>query len=622
MTLVALLNLRSRLRIFSISRALGISKGCIVGNLLISTLMLGLPAVLVGGGIAWVVGMNQAASTLGPLVYIVDGFDVVTELDAMWFVILTGIIAGYMMLATLVGAMFILGRPVLELLQGNIMPKSKGRKNNGMSIDSNTTGATLVDISKMRFSLPEGGLIKTSKTARENSWLLIRRHIIRTPAKSILGVAVALFFILALGWLQEAVVRARVEIDRLYDTTVVYADIRPEVAVGGVIERGAIHHLSPGHIVGGYITSWTVRNISELSFVGDLYTETGHTRSFIIAGDSNDGVPDDWADIIGFNYGISTVHPANIAVLDLIYAFNDFDTMMTEHTRGFDDRFEGDLAIQFADGFTVESFTTRDDLYDVDFSDIVIPVIVYEGLLEKRGISMGETAVVVFTRGTSFITSPDSIRVQVIGTHNANIHRENLEESIMIPLGYKEHILGQMGAYIMTRFEIDTAYNREIVAIREQLEQMVIGTLARPGGFIPLSLMLLDEEMRNVVIALEQTLLLLELLYPVAVAFAVSIGAGLSMLLVMQAIKNAAVMRVLGATKKRTRVVLCTEQITVVLLGAVAGFLLLVIAGWGFGIVALIGLIMFYLLGAIIGAVAGAVLVTNKAPLDLLQVRE
>ena len=53
-------------------------------------------------------------------------------------------------------------------------------------------------------------------------WL---HHVLRSRLKSFLTLAVALGFMLASGWIRQTMERSRTEVDRLYDTTVVAADI-------------------------------------------------------------------------------------------------------------------------------------------------------------------------------------------------------------------------------------------------------------------------------------------------------------------------------------------------------------------------------------------------------------
>ena len=50
-------------------------------------------------------------------------------------------------------------------------------------------------------------------------------HVLRSRLKSFLTLAIALGFMLASGWIRQTMERSRLEVDRLYDTTVVEADI-------------------------------------------------------------------------------------------------------------------------------------------------------------------------------------------------------------------------------------------------------------------------------------------------------------------------------------------------------------------------------------------------------------
>jgi ABC-type antimicrobial peptide transport system permease subunit len=121
---------------------------------------------------------------------------------------------------------------------------------------------------------------------------------------------------------------------------------------------------------------------------------------------------------------------------------------------------------------------------------------------------------------------------------------------------------------------------------------------------------------------MEQNLSLLKLLYPVAIVLSAIIGLGLSLLLMLQNAKVAAIMRVLGTSKKKSRTTLCAEQTVVCLLGLAIGLVVLAILGWGFGFASSLFLAWIYLAGTSIGTVVGTTIVTNRPPLELLQVKE
>jgi ABC-type antimicrobial peptide transport system permease subunit len=141
------------------------------------------------------------------------------------------------------------------------------------------------------------------------------------------------------------------------------------------------------------------------------------------------------------------------------------------------------------------------------------------------------------------------------------------------------------------------------------------------GAFMSLEPILRDEELRVVAGQMEQNLALMQLLYPVVIAVSVVIGAGLAVLLMLQNARIAAILRVLGFGKVRTRGMLCSEHVIVAVFGVIVGFVVMPLIG-----ISLVGemplLACLYVLGAFIGAISGAVIITSRAPLQLLQVKE
>ncbi|MDR0904191.1 MAG: hypothetical protein LBM59_06125, partial [Ruminococcus sp.] len=118
---------------------------------------------------------------------------------------------------------------------------------------------------------------------------------------------------------------------------------------------------------------------------------------------------------------------------------------------------------------------------------------------------------------------------------------------------------------------------------------------------------------------------LLIALFPIAVVAAVLIGAAVPILIIIQSSKEAAIMRVLGTTKKRTIAILSLEQIILCILGlAVAAGVLLI---YNVGLFAQSGLTLavcasIYLVASIAAALISAAVTTNKKPMELLQVKE
>jgi len=118
---------------------------------------------------------------------------------------------------------------------------------------------------------------------------------------------------------------------------------------------------------------------------------------------------------------------------------------------------------------------------------------------------------------------------------------------------------------------------------------------------------------------------LLATLFPIAVTAAVLIGATAPLLIIIQSAKEAAIMRILGTTKKRTRCILAFEQIILCAVGlaCAAGGLVVYNAGLfaeSTPLLAVCGVL--YLLGGAAAALGAAVSVTSRKVLELLQVKE
>jgi ABC-type antimicrobial peptide transport system permease subunit len=110
---------------------------------------------------------------------------------------------------------------------------------------------------------------------------------------------------------------------------------------------------------------------------------------------------------------------------------------------------------------------------------------------------------------------------------------------------------------------------------------------------------------------------LLTALFPIAVAAAVLIGAAVPILIIIQSSKEAAIMRVLGTTKKRTVAILALEQIILCILGiGIAGSVLFIYSR------TIIMGVLIYLIANIIASIIAAAVTTNKKALELLQVKE
>jgi ABC-type lipoprotein release transport system permease subunit len=122
---------------------------------------------------------------------------------------------------------------------------------------------------------------------------------------------------------------------------------------------------------------------------------------------------------------------------------------------------------------------------------------------------------------------------------------------------------------------------------------------------------------------MEWVLLFLEMLYPVTLVVAAAISLVLSMLLIMQMGKNAAIMRSLGASKRNVCVALWSEQLGVFVTGILIGLAAVFALGWGFEPIEILTAAAASLVGAAIGSLlATMIVVIIRPPIAMLQIRE
>jgi len=118
---------------------------------------------------------------------------------------------------------------------------------------------------------------------------------------------------------------------------------------------------------------------------------------------------------------------------------------------------------------------------------------------------------------------------------------------------------------------------------------------------------------------------LLATLFPIAVTAAVLIGAAAPLLIIIQSAKEAAIMRILGTTKKRACCILAFEQIILCAIGITCAAAGLVIYNSNLFAKTAVTLVMcglLYLFGGVCSAIAASISATGRKTLELLQIKE
>ena len=117
---------------------------------------------------------------------------------------------------------------------------------------------------------------------------------------------------------------------------------------------------------------------------------------------------------------------------------------------------------------------------------------------------------------------------------------------------------------------------------------------------------------------------LLDVLYPVAVAVMLIIGAFVTCLIIVQTSKDIAIMRVLGTSKKRTRTIIVTERMLLCVLGIILALAVtFIMRGTSETVLRNITLIyILYFTAIFVSSVIAAITASRKNVLELLQTKE
>lgn len=617
LALVTFLYLRQRRREFAILRTLGVPKGSAVRRLLWPVSLTGALGILAGGVSSWRYALGKAAETLaslqGP-----EGAESSAALSSVWLAVMCGAIAALLLIFTLAGALWMARRPVLVLLQdkesraaGKRKPKKKQEHQSLMQAvpaDSAAAGQSAISMAAQpaasvavqpaasvaaqftasvavqpaaSVAAQPAASVDTMSVRRGNMSRLAAlaryalRHIRRSAFRSILTAAVALCFAVALGWLNWTIENNRTETDRLYESTVVEAEIVKSQPSVGLAGAGS-----------GFIRAQTVEAVLDSGFVQSAYLEAGMLSPFAAVRT---------ADGINMERSVKDVG---------LRAFNQPEQFFSGTGKG--------IVIEYAEGWD-ESFLSSSSQ-----TGVLLPA----GMLQQLMLKPGDTVIVTLPYSDTGLSMRN---LTVAGQYTGTVPGEAGPNVILMNLGLLDEMTEESGRelnYVTARFILDPAKNRELPSFRERMKELAAGPDA---GLLDLNFVFWDEELTRVIEPMEKNLKLLSVLYPAVVNVSVLIAAGLAVLMMLQRAKESAVLRVLGTTKSRTRILLCTEHILLCLLGLLLG--LGILAALRGGIHAAlsgraVGCAGLYLAGCLCGALPGAIHITNRMPLELLQIKE
>ncbi len=259
--LAAFLYLRRRRRDFAVLRALGVPRGRAVRQMLRPFLLLGAVGVCAGGALSWRYALGEASKTL--VVFQTGGVAQSTaSLPPLWLAAFCAAAFAPLLLFALAGALRgVARRPVLELLQGDAAhaagkKSAKRRAGEAETACAPACGA-VAPLSGSRIVSPA----ESAARGRDPGFAVGARHVMlhigRSPLKSVLSVAVALCFALALGWMDRTARSGAAEVDRLYRTTTVEAEV---VNSSGAFLMDSGGGVIPQDVVDGVMRSGIIKS--------------------------------------------------------------------------------------------------------------------------------------------------------------------------------------------------------------------------------------------------------------------------------------------------------------------------------------------------------------------------
>jgi ABC-type lipoprotein release transport system permease subunit len=571
--LAAALYLWQRRKEYAISRALGMPIKRANKQMLLPMLLMGIIAIPVGGALSWRFAIRQAQQMLASI-EVPDGVTPTVTISPAWLIVLCAAVLCVLLCCLFVGVRVVAHTPVLNLLQGE---QGRTRKASNKPALAGTSRLAGHEAAK-KGDILQPTLHENKKAVASRVTRFIFRNCCRSSVKAILGIGVACLFTCALIWLAMTISQNRAEIDRLYDTTVVEAEIVKQIPSMTAKGTG-----------GGIIKGSTVDEILASGAIESDYLEAAA----------------EWAGIAADG---STMEADEIGSVTLL-AFDQPEEFFAD---------SGAKAnIDYADGWGADLFTQS---WTQESLETAVPVVLSSGMMQELNRSLLDTVSLYGDDSDEVV-----INAVIAGTYTGTIQTQDTSEPILMPLsllGTLENLRGRELCYSTARFSIDPKMNRELSSLTEQMKSIVE---SEDAGYLALDFVCWDEELTQAIAPMEKNLQLMNTLYPVSLGLSVLIAAGLSVLLTLLNRKEAAILRVLGMPKRRVRIVLCGQQLLPGVLGVVLGILVALfvwksaMASSGAAILLAAG---GYLAGLLLGTIGTARIVAKERPLSLLQIRE
>lgn len=395
----------------------------------------------------------------------------------------------------------------------------------------------------------------------------VGRHLRRFSLRSVFALLAAAAFVTASCWLHCSIQEGEAEVERLYRSTEVEAEILKKDAGLYVDGHG-----------GAFISSTAIKNLEATGFIRDSYLEAA-AECRVKKEDGSTGLKKSYV-------------------------------MGTADMERFLSRSWNEMEVHYGDGYGEELFS--EDYRETDGSLDPLPaVILPEALWEEWGLEPGE--IIMVTNSDGKLSRPAAA-----GGFYTGEPAGLMAGTILVPLSFLELLEDDL-YYLTAQFTLEPGRNRELEAFREQAS----GIIEAPGaGLQDLSMMVWDSQLKQTVEPMEKNIILMKALYPLANAVSFLASAGLSVLFVFQRRREAAVLRVLGVGALQAGAILVLELAAINAVGILAGACMAVALAGTQGLYAMPLAAGCYSLGCLLGMCAAAAWVTGGRPLELLQGRE
>lgn len=458
---------------------------------------------------------------------------------------------------------------------------------------------------EIRRNKEEHILIKDGKKALNNYFL---NHALRSKVSSILLIVLAGVFAFSLLWMNYLTIKNNDMMGKAYKEYTITADIVPKDS--SITNEGT-----------GPISKSHVDNLSETGLVKDynaialmIYDELYIKRDDVIK-------------------------KYEVGEKDKVHFYTYEPSFRVEASNKPYNSDEGTMRfsnLNFMEGYSLEDFERE---YTVDYTDprnlkvldekgeVFFPVLVSSKAMEHFDLELGD----------KILLKPDSnylrLVVEAYGTvvgsfegvnriSTANRYTMVDEKELFIyPISALES-LEHTTYYSKVELIFNPEKNKELMGRKEELKNILSSNHANLGG---MNLNFWDGELINVLEPLERNLSLIKILYPVTFVLSILMAGILAFMMVLRRTLDVSILRILGVKNKEVSWNLFRENLILVLIGisaACISILLITAKSFQIDLTKYVMVSGGYLSGTIAGLFLGIRKVTNKKPLEMLQVKE